>query len=1180
MKVAVVLLVILLLASKSHTKLAPAKEQKVPTPAPSKSKILISGPSIYKFAYDSDLLAGHAAALKQRKNDRRLPGDSKASQSSSTASPNLTGTSRLHQTGSAIFDDDDNNTEVYSLQKTLSRAEGLSWRSGNSSSAHDHTQHQIQHFEPIVVKSDVKVRSGLLLVGPAAEDPASRRDLIAPTSSMLVEPSRISFPASLVDDLMKDSQAAAAQLTADTSALSPKAATSRPPVAEVRLVGAGGGGGGATAPLITINSRGLIRLVENKATSQLNSSFLSTQMDHSLSPIGSVRPVNTHQAQADVVNLESGSGAGDIASHQAMSSSADRPAFLRRPSIVSANLWRPNSSSLDLEDSSLDEPTNKLRPQALNFDLHPSPAGENSKLAGAVRFQPNPPYRQQPLELAMTPTPALLQAASPSSTHASSPGSLGSAKQQANKHRPVAPAKPHRLGMSAPSSARPAEVSSTSSPYEFVSNNSTIAPQLNVLGQTGSPPALGSPVSKPAKMINRLQHMLLTKLIKNQMAQAGPQPLQSQSALSAASSLTPLPGGSGTPAPLLSSTVAHNVASLLAQKLNIFGRPSSLFGLRAPVKPKERLSAGAPMLLGSSQSGLNRRTAGVGSLLVSGFIYGLSMLPALMALTGVNPLAASGQASSAPANRGGERKLRRPLDQHSSIAYLVPLVSAGSLEPESAELLDGELAHDAQPSGLQALYAPPPTIIEPPGLLEPSNSLESVNFAAPSRKHRDLSASRASSSAERENWSIIDGNLAGFKPKHSPRKPLDERRQLGDSHIDNMGKLSASWPIYPSSLPTSGSAGASASSFTSGYNANNLNTNNFYTTSSNNKLSQSDLASAPFVFESRGPTPMQLSTAYGSTLGDPSNASVTHYRQHSKVTPSERDFNYLSSSLAKANQLLASDHQRQPQVLVNQVAAGTSLVHPNEQRPTKRHRKYLQANSKLSIPSPIEQEPTGDNIFIVGPYQLAPVKNDSSGHLMMTPSTSSSVHARENMADRAPVRMAVADDSLKVTFALDNGPVFLPGQLGLATLKASGARETSARIKSAPKWTALELAPMSQASSGLREARPSSVMTASLAESAQPTKTTRKTTKGKKGKKRKKAKAKGGAHEVAIPADGLDEADDERLVSTERPTSTTDSPQLPPVDFDHPDDESELLLAHSMAMGTRTLNEPLTGDHL
>lgn len=1182
MKSAAILLVALVLAGRSDTKLAPSREQRVFAASSSANKIQISGPSIYKFAYDSDLIARQAAALKQRKNDRRLPSETKTPPPTSTlASSSSTNDkhARLPPTGNSLFDDDDNNTEVYSLQKALKMpTDGLSWRNGSSFSTPGRpNQQHIHQFEPILVKSDVKVRSNLLLVEPASEDPTLRLDLIAPTGSTRAEPTRISIPASLVSDLTKDGLTSQ-QAIDDAASLTPKAAE---PVAQVRLISASG----RNSPALTINSRGLITMVKNKPGMRLNTSLLSNQMDHSLTPIGTMRPSSLHPALNDS-HGDSGDGNNTESNINSMQTSAERPAFLRRPPLVSNNLWRPNSSLVDLDDNSLDEPTNKLRPQALNFDLYPSPASESSK----SRFHPNPPYRQA-VEQVVTPAPAAPPpppanapafGVATSSTHTSL--STINKNQSTGKQRP----KPHRIGMSAPSSARPAEVSPTNSPYEFVSN-STIAPQLNVLGQTGSSHLSSSSsslqqVNKPGKMINRLQHILLGKLIKNQLAHASPVQAQTTQAS------TPPPVATGTPAPLLSSTVAHNVASLLAQKLNLFGRPSSLFGLRAPGRPKEGLGA---VLMGPSQLVSNRRTAGVGSLLVSGFIYGLSMLPALMALTGINPLAATSQASAAPSSRGsGERKLRRPLDHGSSIAYLVPLVAAGSLEPDQSELIEPAISHEAQPSVVQALYASPPAILEPASLLESPSVLDATGFAAPSRKLRDISTNRAAaSSAERENWSMLDANLAGFKLRQASRKPSDERRQLGDSRID-MGKLLASWPISPLNY-----AGASVSSLNRGYNANSNATNS---SNNNNRLSQSDLASLPFVFESRGPPRAQVPLAFGGKR----SAGVTHYRQHwSGMTPSEQHFNYLASSSTKANQLLAGDHPQRQQVLANQVGAGTSLVHPSEQRPIKRHRKYLQANAaKLSIPAPIELEPTEDSVFVVGPYQPPPIKNHSSGHhAIMTPSAArlpwlaDDDDSRKSIGSRAPVRMATADDNLKVTFALDNDPVFLPASY----LATSGAREKAAGSSQGSKWDAVEAAPMvlSQLGSGSRGSQASSMKPAPLAAQMGSGESTKKSKSNKNKKRRKKKKDKdkdkGKDGSSVTGGEEAEQPQEESLVVTgdsqdghgadrlSWQTNTTQSPKSPPtVDFDQTDDESELLLAHSMAMGTRMLNEPLTGDHL
>lgn len=248
---------------------------------------------------------------------------------------------------------------------------------------------------------------------------------------------------------------------------------------------------------------------------------------------------------------------------------------------------------------------------------------------------------------------------------------------------------------------------------------------------------------KPSKIRNKLQHIIIGKILKSQLnnsmvANAAAATINQQMAASQQYLAYQAPS---TPPPLLSSTVANNVANLLAQKLNSLVRPyqplsglNSLFGIRVgsssplssqppqPASPqttvinrfKQRINPFATQ----THSSINRRTTGVGSLLMSGFVYGLTVLPALMALTGINPLSTitndttsqagesgtSGGLLSMVTNRHGDSEKRSkrlnsvignsnlgPLLTHdadplSSYAYLVPFV------PATAPSLDEDLS--------------------------------------------------------------------------------------------------------------------------------------------------------------------------------------------------------------------------------------------------------------------------------------------------------------------------------------------------------------------------------------------------------------------------------------------------------------------------------------------------------
>lgn len=327
-----------------------------------------------------------------------------------------------------------------------------------------------------------------------------------------------------------------------------------------------------------------------------------------------------------------------------------------------------------------------------------------------------------------------------------------------------------RVGLAA--SASSAIYTTTTPPYDTTLaaelSNSSLSPPVN------SALAYNNTFKTGNKLRNKLQHLIIGKVIKSQLQQQQQQAAAAAAAAAAASTPAFSLAAPPTPPPLLSSTVANNVANLLAQKFNFFGRPAysttsagsgnnqnsafgplgSLFGIRLGNgnvnKFKQRIN---PFLNPVNSPSINRRTTGIGSLLFSGFIYGLSVLPALMALTGINPMSVDtnglASASSPPStmvNRHGKHARKvRPLNHHrapanllgpnqaalaSSYAYLVPLVSAAaaSLDSTAANDVDAGAGADdntldsiptaghsseAQQSAIKALYAPPPTILEP-----------------------------------------------------------------------------------------------------------------------------------------------------------------------------------------------------------------------------------------------------------------------------------------------------------------------------------------------------------------------------------------------------------------------------------------------------------------------------------
>lgn len=409
--------------------------------------------------------------------------------------------------------------------------------------------------------------------------------------------------------------------------------------------------------------------------------------------------------------------------------------------------------------------------------------GGDTSANGSSPFYHNPPYKQQlaSVELAQqtnntsstTGRTSVNQTSSSNQSTTRKPTAKPSQVSQNGKLQPYVgfteveriymqsgSQQSERVGLAA--SASSAIYSTTTPPYDTTLaaelNSSSLSPPVNPAYAHNNSSKTGN------KIRNKLQHMIISRIVKNQLGLQQQQ--AAQQAAAAASAGTSSLAAAPTPPPLLSSTVANNVASLLAQKLNFLVRPlssgsspagagssqhsgyglNSLFGIRlggagnGVNKFKHRIN---PFLNPMNSHIINRRTTNIGSILFSGFIYGLSVLPALMALTGINPMNIdTGQASanSPPttvANRHGknERKLKPtgyPLPVHhlgadqaalaSSYAYLVPLMSAAanSLEtnPDDTELSVDSIpssvpTHEAQQSAIKALYAAPPTIIGP-----------------------------------------------------------------------------------------------------------------------------------------------------------------------------------------------------------------------------------------------------------------------------------------------------------------------------------------------------------------------------------------------------------------------------------------------------------------------------------
>jgi len=541
-------------------------------------------------------------------------------------------------------------------------------------------------------------------------------------------------------------------------------------------------------PLV-ISSSGLIMAAKRNTTARptaYNHSLLASQMDHSLNPIHA-------GLNGSHLSLDSNS--------RPTTSGQDRPSFLREPPKLSNTIYRNNSHQAD--QSATNNSFAAIEEEILNSipATYEEPANNEPSLdkrqsvnrtqqspLQILSFSHNPPYKQQHLQAQLADL-APIQATSGQNGSANnnsysddirtSSGSNRHKQPANNKSRPAPSANGRRKpqgqaqtlkppsgsqnqmgassGFSLPTTTHFYEPVTTLTPLE-INSSATISPQLNLLAHSTA----SSLPAKPFKIRDKLQYIIGKRLLKNPAA-LSPKPTHGPAQQAQASSVA-------TQAPsLLSSTVANNVASLLAQKLNIFARPNvqgsgqhpsfglnSLFGIRvANLGGHQAANSGGTNkfkqkmnpFASSAHQNINRRTTGMGSLLFSGFIYGLSMLPALMALTGTNPLASSLEESSTSdgpfgalqsslvANRHSSAEQRRvrksnlqkllnnPAGQGSTFAYLVPLLppAMSSLNADEHELPTGPIQQpgsEAQQSALKALYAPPPTVLDQSSLTD------------------------------------------------------------------------------------------------------------------------------------------------------------------------------------------------------------------------------------------------------------------------------------------------------------------------------------------------------------------------------------------------------------------------------------------------------------------------------
>lgn len=276
-------------------------------------------------------------------------------------------------------------------------------------------------------------------------------------------------------------------------------------------------------------------------------------------------------------------------------------------------------------------------------------------------FNPNPPYKQS--NFSFSSTPASIQ---------STVGiNITTTSQAATTTRPSIETR--RTTSKRPAAAAATTTTLASWTQDLGSSSSSYSHQHVTGADSVYDSAAGDqirpPVNNQSTVIERpaaqnirhkLQNMLKQKLIshKKQSPAAG----ATSSAFNSTGTMIKRLQLS-TPPPLLSSTVANNVANLLTQTLGSlimrqtnqqqqsapsspFFKPPNLLGSSAGQRIRQRLGMGK-----TSAASLNRRATSVGSLLFSGFIYGLSVLPALMAITGVNPLSG---------DTGGARQQQQP----------------------------------------------------------------------------------------------------------------------------------------------------------------------------------------------------------------------------------------------------------------------------------------------------------------------------------------------------------------------------------------------------------------------------------------------------------------------------------------------------------------------------------------
>lgn len=320
-----------------------------------------------------------------------------------------------------------------------------------------------------------------------------------------------------------------------------------------------------------------------------------------------------------------------------------------RPSVQVAQ----DDNSISTEDEA--QSTKVIQTSVLDAPLDQTsvPTGANQTDSNSSTFQHNPPYTK-------------LHQSQPNANQTEIQPQLTESPRSKTKNRTNQPTvqKPAKRPV-IPNRLKP-EVNFSNGSY------STLVGEPIDLSSTTMSSATNDPLSysdhKPTQLRNKLHSILLAKLAPAKQNQS---PFNS----TAYAQRGPSAGSSGqvTPAPLLSSTAAQNLASLLAQGFSqlIQGptRNGNRFNSLLANRLRRRVNHMSNSKIDAHHTAVNRRTTNVGSLLLSGFIYGLSVLPALMALTGNNPLNGFNLADDSSSSPSAKRATTA-INRHGSAARI------------------------------------------------------------------------------------------------------------------------------------------------------------------------------------------------------------------------------------------------------------------------------------------------------------------------------------------------------------------------------------------------------------------------------------------------------------------------------------------------------------------------------